>query len=60
MRFTKLKIVILAGTVLALVSFSRPAEKYFEIAKSLDIFTTLFTEVNAYYVDEVDPRKLAC
>jgi len=35
-----------------------PAEKYFEIAKSLDIFSTLFKEVNAYYVDEVDPAKL--
>ncbi len=36
----------------------RPAEKYFEIAKSLDIFSTLFKEVNIYYVDEVDPKKL--
>src|SRR5436189_1331348 len=36
----------------------RPAEKYFEIAKSLDIFSTLFKEVNTYYVDEVDPKKL--
>ncbi|HKZ36215.1 MAG TPA: S41 family peptidase, partial [Chryseolinea sp.] len=35
-----------------------PAEKYFDIAKSLDIFATLFKEVNAYYVDEVDPKKL--
>jgi carboxyl-terminal processing protease len=41
-----------------LVAFAPPAEKYFEIAKSLDIFTTLFKEVNAYYVDEVDPKKL--
>src|SRR5688572_1592221 len=58
MKLKKLKFVILAGVVMALVAFSRPAEKYFEIAKSLDIFTTLFKEVNAYYVDEVDPRKL--
>lgn len=36
----------------------KPAEKYFDIAKSLDIFATLFKEVNAYYVDEVDPKKL--
>lgn len=39
-------------------AFSKPAEKYFDIAKSLDIFATLFKEVNAYYVDEVDPQKL--
>jgi carboxyl-terminal processing protease len=39
-------------------AFRSPAEKYFEIAKSLDIFATLFKEVNAYYVDEVEPQKL--
>jgi carboxyl-terminal processing protease len=44
-------------TVVA-VSFREPAERYFEVAKSLDIFATLFKEVNAYYVDEVDPQKL--
>ncbi len=42
----------------ALFAFANPAEKYFEIAKSLDIFSTLFKEVNAYYVDDVDPQKL--
>ena len=47
-------------TLLIVVSFAfrEPAEKYFEVAKSLDIFTTLFKEVNAYYVDEVEPEKL--
>ncbi|MGC1271091.1 MAG: S41 family peptidase [Croceibacterium sp.] len=39
-------------------AFRGPAEKYFEVAKSLDIFATLFKEVNAYYVDEVEPEKL--
>ena len=46
---------MLAVTSLA---FRQPIEKYFDIAKSLDIFATLFKEVNAYYVDEVDPEKL--
>ncbi|HTF19538.1 MAG TPA: S41 family peptidase, partial [Chryseolinea sp.] len=40
------------------LAFRQPVEKYFDIAKSLDIFATLFKEVNAYYVDEVDPEKL--
>ena len=39
-------------------AFTKPAERYFEIAKSLDIFATLFKEVNAYYVDDVEPKKL--
>jgi carboxyl-terminal processing protease len=35
-----------------------PADNYFEIAKNLDIFATLFKEINIYYVDEIDPGKL--
>src|SRR5690348_13537012 len=44
--------------VLASLSFTKPAERYFEIAKNLDIFATLFKEVNALYVDDVNPNKL--
>lgn len=40
------------------LSFSPPADRYFEIAKNLDIFATLFKEVNALYVDEVNPNTL--
>src|SRR5687768_1573524 len=50
--------VILALLIVVTFAFQKPAEKYFDIAKSLDIFATLFKEVNAYYVDEVDPQKL--
>ncbi len=42
----------------AAFAFRAPAEKYFDIAKSLDIYATLFKEVNAYYVDEIEPQKL--
>jgi carboxyl-terminal processing protease len=45
-------------SVLAALSFTQPAERYFEIAKNLDIFATLFKEVNALYVDEVNPNTL--
>jgi len=42
---------------LVLLSFSPPAERYFEIAKNLDIFASLFKEVNSLYVDELNPNK---
>lgn len=45
-------------SVALLVAATQPAERYFEIAKSLDIYATLFKEVNAYYVDEIDPSDL--
>lgn len=48
--------IIICGTVF--FAFTGPGERYFEIAKSLDIFATLFKEVNANYVDDVDPKKL--
>lgn len=50
--------VSLALLIVVSFAFREPAEKYFEVAKSLDIFATLFKEVNAYYVDEVEPEKL--
>lgn len=31
---------------------------FFEIAKQIDIYTTLFKELNMYYIDEVNPAKL--
>ncbi|MBX2960861.1 MAG: S41 family peptidase [Cyclobacteriaceae bacterium] len=48
-------VVVIAGCLFA---FRQPTNNYFDIAKSLDIFATLFKEVNTYYVDEVDPQKL--
>jgi len=31
---------------------------FFEVAKQIDIYTTLFKELNMYYIDEVNPAKL--
>lgn len=58
---TRKAVIICFITVLTAsvwMAFSGPGERYFDIAKSLDIFATLFKEVNANYVDEVDPKKL--
>jgi len=33
-------------------------DRTFEIVKNLDIFATLFKEVNAYYVDDIHPDQL--
>jgi carboxyl-terminal processing protease len=50
----------LLGFLLALplLALTPPADRYFEIAKNLDIFATLFKEVNALYVDDINPNKL--
>ena len=55
----KVKIIIL-GIALAITSIVSVGftDNYFEISKNLDIFTTLYKELNTFYVDETDPGKL--
>jgi carboxyl-terminal processing protease len=50
-----LTIVVIVGVTF--FSFTRD-EKNFEVAKNLDIYHTLFRELNMFYVDEVNPNKL--
>ncbi|MCB2378928.1 S41 family peptidase [Hymenobacter sp. BT635] len=59
MRKTTVAGLLFGGAAL-LASFRTASdnERYFEIAKNLDIFATLFKEVNTFYVDEVTPAKL--
>jgi len=33
-------------------------ENYFEISKNLDVFTSIYKELNTFYVDETEPGKL--
>ena len=47
--------VILSGFLLVGASFK---EDFFEVAKQIEIFTTLFKAVNSNYVDETNPGEL--
>lgn len=49
----------LAAFLIALLSFGSLAfvNNYFELSKNIEIFTSLYREVNTYYVDEIDPAK---
>jgi len=44
--------------VVGLFSFNTFSDKYFEISRNLDIFATLFRELNTHYVDGIDPESL--
>ena len=54
----KKRISLLIALLVVTLAFTDPARRYFDVAKNLDIFATLFKEVNAYYVDEIEPGKL--
>ena len=50
--------VLTLATVAYLPLAFTQSSNYFEISKNLDIFATLFKELNTYYVDEIHPSDL--
>jgi carboxyl-terminal processing protease len=52
------KILITVFAVVILVTGSSFKSDFFEIAKQIEIFTTLFKELNMNYVDETNPAEL--
>ncbi len=51
-------VVILITAGVSVAFLSKQETRDFRIAKNLDIFFTLFRELNTFYVDELDPDKL--
>jgi len=54
----KKRVLIPVAAVLLLVTTSAFKNDFFEIAKQIEIFTTLFKELNMNYVDETNPGEL--
>ena len=54
----KKRILISATAVVILFTTVSFKSDFFEIAKQIEIFTTLFKELNMNYVDEVNPGQL--
>ncbi len=57
-RILKKKVLIPVFAIVFLVVGSSFKSDFFEIAKQIEIFTTLFKELNMNYVDETNPAKL--
>ncbi len=56
----KEKILLLALVLLAgagILAFNEN-DKYFQIAKNMDIFAAFYRELNTYYVDDLSPEKV--
>lgn len=52
------RILLLAGILVLAIGAYSFVDKDFKLLKSLEIYYTLFRELNLYYVDETDPEKL--
>lgn len=61
MRFSK-RLTLFASSALVAGSIGffsfKTDDRFFEIARNLDIYATLFKELNLYYVDEVNPNRM--
>ncbi|MCS6933970.1 MAG: S41 family peptidase [Chitinophagales bacterium] len=44
-----------AAGIAAITAFT---DRYFELSKNIEVFSSLYREVNTYYVDDVEPSKL--
>lgn len=49
--------VMLSGSAFLFIQAQNP-DSYFEVSKNLDIFATIFKELNSYYVDPIEPGKM--
>ncbi len=57
-KLVKKKLIVPVLAVVFLVAGSSFKSDFFEIAKQIEIFTTLFKELNMNYVDETNPGEL--
>lgn len=57
-RILKTKILIPAVALVVFFSTTAFKNDFFEIAKQIEIFTTMFKELNMNYVDETNPGEL--
>ncbi len=56
-KYIKKKSILIVLIGIVFVSFSFQS-KFFEVAKQIEIYTTLFKELNMYYVNEINPAEL--
>jgi carboxyl-terminal processing protease len=59
MPVKKLRVILITGASIIVLFFTFSfVDSDFKILKNLDIYYTLFRELNLYYVDNTDPEKL--
>jgi carboxyl-terminal processing protease len=58
-KISRIKVLIVSGLIIVFsFGFFQVSNTDFDLVKNLDIFWTLFRELNYYYVDKTDPQKL--
>ena len=55
---SRFRVAVIAACFLALLAFVKPGDRYFEIAKNLEVFASLYRGINEFYVDPINPNTL--
>ena len=50
--------LVLGAVIVLSTGFFAFKSDFFEVAKQMEIYTTLFKELNMYYIDEINPAQL--
>ena len=58
MKFTLSKKTVFILILWIIFLFFSFTSKFFEVAKQIEIYNTLFKELNMYYIDEINPAEL--
>lgn len=57
-KFSAKRTWVAACTAIVLLTSAIVGDQYFEISKNLEIFTSVYKELNMFYVDETQPANL--
>lgn len=58
MKSLKSKIIVAIACIGGVVATTASQDAYFEISKNIDIFVSVYKNINTYYVDETQPGDL--
>lgn len=58
MKKTRKNLTLLLAAGIVLISAAALGDRYFEMAKSMDVFAAIYKDLNSYYVDSLSPQRL--
>ena len=50
--------LLIIGVIIGFSFVTGRSDRYFDIAKNIDLFTGIFKELNNYYVDDIEPNSI--
>jgi carboxyl-terminal processing protease len=58
MKKPYIKLIAAAGAIVLMSAAAPFSDKFFEIAKNIELFSNVYKEINTHYVDDLDPSRM--